>query len=111
MVEDTPLLPMGWMILAADLPHRPPPITPGLTGAKPPQTGWLSPLKAVVRLVTAFQRRTRRVVAPAPLLSAVNWLRARLTLYDRGELNSRPRLGGGALLMATLEGTVADRGC
>ena len=84
MVEDAPLPPMGWMTIQADLPYR----APRITGASDvPATDWLSPLRAAVRLVTASYGRTS-YVAIAPLLSAVSWIRARLTLYDRGDRTS-----------------------
>ena len=86
MLVDPLQTPYDWMILQGEMPRRPKPQTPGLTGPQP-INNWLTPLRAAVQIFRMFFRKVLPVVS-VQLLAAVSWIQTRLTLYDRGVGNS-----------------------
>ena len=78
--------PFDWTILQKDQHRRSLSLTPGLTGIQS-YNDWISQVvKTVQSLIRVMFRIRRGMIASS--LSAVNWIRVRLTLYDRRAWNS-----------------------
>ena len=80
--------PTGWLQRQAHVERTPVAPVPGTTGAQA-HIGWISPLRAAVRLLGSILRAVPPVSAVPPL-AAVSWLQARLTLYDRAMRHTPP---------------------